>query len=159
MTKKNLVMDENTAKELYKSATPQWRKALEDTWGADFFLEDIRDRVSDFKSILKLISKTYEEVVPWSNPKTAMQKRANCFCMQDAIAEAYNGGKKPDFDDSTTQKHFIWLQRKAHGGWVLDCFSYDCVCACPGVVYFNRRVDVEDAWKKFPEVFIGACPE
>lgn len=152
-------MDETTAKELYKTASPQWRKSLEDTWGADFFLEDIRDRISDFFSILKLIGKPYEEVVPWSNPKTYAQKRANAFCMQDAIAEAYNGSKKPDFDDSTTQKHFIWLQRKAHGGWVLYYFNFSDVCAFPGVVYFNRRVDAEDAWKKFPEVFIAACPE
>lgn len=159
METKSINMDGPTAKELYKTASPAWKKALEDSFGKEFFSENICDRISSFEDVLNLIGKAYDEVVPWKKPKNAAQKRCNARAMQDAISEAYLEGEVLDFTNSATQKHFIWMEKKARGGWVLDYFYYSCVCAYPGVVYFKKREHAEDAWKKFPSPFIDSCPE
>lgn len=46
---KTLQINEKTARRLYKSATEEFKAILEDTFGADFFLEKITDRVKTYE--------------------------------------------------------------------------------------------------------------
>jgi len=46
---KNLQIDENAARRLYKDATPAFRQAPEDTFGKAFFSQKITDRVKTYE--------------------------------------------------------------------------------------------------------------
>lgn len=46
---KNLQIEESKAKSLYKTAAPEFKSMLEDTFGKKFFIENITDVIKDFK--------------------------------------------------------------------------------------------------------------
>ena len=53
---KTLKIDENKAKELYKTASQEFKITLEDTFGKEFFIEDITDKIKTVEDAYNVYS-------------------------------------------------------------------------------------------------------
>ena len=117
---KTLQISEQNARKLYKDATPEFKVALEDTFGKAFFSESIMDRVKTYEdaclelgekpldeSIFKLLSFTDDEIT-YRKIKT--------------ITRALNEGWKPDMLNTDQYKWYPWF-KVSSGGFVFgDAF-------------------------------------
>ena len=119
---KTIQISEQNARRLYKDATPEFKAALEDTFGKAFFSENIMDRIKSYEdaclelgetpldeSNFKLLSFTDDEIT-YRKIKT--------------ITRALNEGWKPDMLNADQYKWYPWFKVSA-GGFVFDDAGYD----------------------------------
>ena len=100
---KSLVIDENKAKVLYKDASPDLKDTLVHTFGREFFLPKITDRVNSWDDVLKIHS--------FSN-YLFDKKDETAFKQLKLITEIYNEGWVPDWDDESEYKYYLTFKIK-----------------------------------------------
>lgn len=121
--------------------------------------KSIISRIKTFDDILMISGKSYEEILPWKDPKTKEQKSQNAFAKIQLISEVYNEGEILNWGNHSQYKWYPWFEKKALVGWVFDC-SYCCDggAAMGSGCYFKSKELSDDAAKKFPEIYIDYLP-
>lgn len=159
MSKTTIKLEDSTARQIYKTAAPELKRILEESFPKGFFSTKITDRIDDFSDILKELGKTLDEVIPWKNPKTKEQKSQNALAKIQCITEVYNERVQIDFNNDNQRKWYLWWERKS-SGWVLDWVSCICSFALVGFgCYFTSEENARDAANKFKDIFIDYLPE
>lgn len=117
---KPLMMDEKDAKELYPTAAPVLKRALENTFGKEVFSQKITDRVKTFEDACEVIC--INQYCVWQdgddNDEVAYKKLK-------VIARALNEGWEPDYNNSNQRKWYPWFYMDKPSGFRLFVVYYD----------------------------------
>ena len=147
---KTIKLSEEKARELYKTATKEFKQLLEENFDKSVLNPNIIDRVEDFDSILEILEiEDYQS--PYKNPKTKEQKSINALDKLFLIAKVYNEGWIPNWKNSSEYK---WFPYKYFSGGVFVLCSivwYLCLYSPSGVHLKNKEL-CEDLIKKFRDI-------
>lgn len=170
--KKTLEIEESTARQLYKSASVEFKKLLEENFGLQFFSEKITDRIKTFEDVLKESFQWFDSVKNDAGLiKTKIQRsvydillnhvRGNRVTSDDKIrliTFVFNEGWEPDFNNHNEYKYYPYFQ-KTSSGWVLDVGIYDYSFSNvgSGFHYKNRELAL-CAGKQFLEIYKDYLP-
>lgn len=119
---KQLQITETNAIKLYKSATPEFKATLEDTFGKEFFSGNIMDRI-----------KTYEDACAEIGEQPVDEKKLKELGFTDdeityrkikTITKALNEGWNADWKNTDQYKYYPWF-RMSSGSFVFS----DAGCA------------------------------
>ena len=123
---KTLQINEKKARELYKTASEELKKMLEDTFGKDFISEKVTNRVKTYEDACRELNKA---------PINESDMRRNGFTDDEinyrkikTITEAINDGWKPDMMDTNQKKWFpvFLIDPSSPSGLVFDDSCYCC---------------------------------
>lgn len=157
---KTLKLEEQTAKSLYKTASPEFKKMLEESFGEAFFRQDICDRIQTIDDVLQIVRKTYNQVVPFQYPKNKAQRSLNATALLQCITEAYNEGVQLDWSNDSQAKWYPWWIKKDRVGWVVYYYCCDCSIAYLGFgLYFVSEKTAKDAATKFKDIYLDYLPK
>jgi hypothetical protein len=113
-----LKIEKSTALTAHDQATQKQKKMLENLFGKNIFVKNIRERIQSISDIFEL-NYTTEEAFneKWKNHSE--QEKAHGF--EILMVSAYNGGGLPDMTDGTT-KYSPWFTMGSPSG---VGFAYD----------------------------------
>lgn len=90
---KTLKIDEKEALKLYKTASNEFKQILEDTFGKDYFNQDITDKVYDIDSLCEYLEIDEDDLFLYSkNTRDKHKRYLNACNILPKIAEIYNEG-------------------------------------------------------------------
>lgn len=125
--KKSLQIDENKAYDLYKTASPEFKQMLEDSFGREFFNRSITDRVKSYEDACSVLG---------IDPHTSMPDVCECpkedqrsyvaFHKLVVVIRALNEGWRPDWTNTGQNKWFNW--------WYVDTESAGLASAYSSIV-------------------------
>ena len=124
---KTLQIEEKKARELYKTASQEFKSMLEDTFGKEFFSEKVTDRIKTYEDACRELNKA---------PINEAEMKKNGFTDDEivyrklkTISKAINDGWKPDMMDTNQKKWFpvFRIEPSSPSGLVFDGSSYDCL--------------------------------
>lgn len=148
---KILRIESKKAKELYPTASPEMKQIFEHTFGKEFFIEKITDRIQNFSDIALLSHapciSIYETRVTQKEEKAVL-----ALGKLLRIANAYNEGWTPNWGDHTEYKWFPYYY-KSDGSWLVGCDGWSGSLAYPSGVCFKSKELAEDALLKFRSIF------
>lgn len=128
--KKTLQIEEQTARRLYPTASPEFKSMLEDSFGKDFFTQKITDRI---KSYLDACAELGEEPLSESQLKSlGFTDDEIIYRKIKTITQALNEGWTPDWSDGN-QKKWTPYFRMSSGGFVFG--GTYCVYSCAHAGY------------------------
>ena len=146
---KTLQIDETKAMILYKTASPEFKQSLEDTFGKKYFTGEITDRI-----------KTYEDACAEIGEDPMDEKKLlslefsadEITCRKlKTITKALNEGWIADWKDRNQYKWYPWFSMSS-GGFVFADTSYGTTYTVAGVgsrLCFKSSVLAEYAGKQF----------
>lgn len=115
--KKSLQIDENKAYTLYRTATPELKQALEDTFGREFFSRAITDRVKSYEDACAVLGIDPHGSMPDTSECPAEGRRAYiAFHKLVVIIRALNEGWRPDWAGTDQPKWFLWWYTEGNAG-------------------------------------------
>ena len=121
---KHLQIDEQKARTRYKSASPEIKEILEDTFGKDFFNVSVEDRINSLDDAL---SETGRPSVPDFDcvPEDLRPFFKSAYkCV--VIAEALNEGKRFDLYNESEYRHYPYFRNNGSAsafGLVVTCYG------------------------------------
>ena len=121
---KPLVIEEKEAKTLYKTASKEFKTVLENTFGKEYFAEDITTKIKNFNDILKISGKTLKEILPYKVPKNKQQRSLNALVKIQLITEVLNQGTILDFLNTNQYKYLPWFKKVVGSDWVVGSYGY-----------------------------------
>ena len=154
---KQLQISEQTAKELYKTSTDDFKRVLEETFTKEFFIEDITEKIKTLDDVYKHLGFTRNP--PYKIPLSKQEKSINAFYDIQNISLALNEGWIPNWSDTDEYKYYNYFEKKV-SGW---CFDGSDVCryfADGGFgFYFKTPKLASYAAKTFLNIYIDYLPE
>lgn len=151
MEEKIIKLKLSTAREIYKTASKEFRKVLEENFGIVPLSEDICDRVQTMEDVYSICG-VVNSHIPFPNED-------NADSIIKKITKAYNQEVKIDFNDKTQRKYYLYFE-KTHAGWVLVGVCDDCYFAGLGSGhYFTSEKNARDAYSKFKDVWDEYLPK
>jgi hypothetical protein len=156
---KNLKLEGETAKRLYKTADAEFKTMLEESFGKEFFTpKKITDKIKTFDDVLIALGVS-DSVLPFRNPRTKAERAANAFMKIGMISEVLNEGWKADFTDKNTYKYYPYFERKM-SGWSVLCSAALCVSAYVGFGFFFKSSELAlYAGNQFLDIYKDYLPE
>lgn len=147
----HLLLDEKDAEKFYDNGTPDQRSWMEGLY-PNKFKRDICDRIQSLEDVYELVGLDRQERKQlWDGMRN--YPHLIHFHQATLITEAYNQGWKPNWDDSSEYKYYPWWN---HSGFRLHVVDYHCSASGVGSrLVFRESRFVEDAVKKFPDVYKG----
>lgn len=150
---KTLQITEQTAQEIYSTASVEFKKILEDTFGKKFFLRNITDRVKSYEdACVKLNQEPINEALFRDSGFTEDEI---IYRKIKTIIEALNEGWKPNWEDGSQKKWQPWF-RVSPSGFVFCDTYYDCSYALAGYasrLCFKSSELAEYAGKQFIDLY------
>ena len=114
---KVLQIEESNARRLYKTASTEFKQALEDTFGKEFFSAKITDRIKTYEDACEELDETpLDEKVLTDLGFTTDEIN---YRKIKTITKAFNEGWKADWNDSNQYKYYPWFKMSS-GGFVFD---------------------------------------
>lgn len=141
---------------LYNAGNAEVKKMLEDKCGSDNLKLKIEDRINSVEDACKENGTTWEEELPFKDPKNDEQKCVNAFASLIQITKAYNQGKKKDWKNSRQYKYLAWwnMNGASGSGLSFDDTDYDYSSASVASrLHLLEESHVEILSKKFPGVW------
>lgn len=134
---KTLQIEESTARKMYSKADSELKIILEESFGKDFFLKKITERMGSFKDVLQDALAWFESVKGTDKVKTKIQKaiykalfdhlRGDEITADDKVrlvAFVLNEGWEEDYSYGNKQsKYYPYFIRTSSGGW--SVYGYD----------------------------------
>lgn len=105
---KQLQITENNAMRLYNTASPEFKTALEDTFGKDFFHRDITDRIKTYEDACELLGLDSDDMPDVSCVPEEDEKSHIAYHKLIIIARALNEGWRPNWKNTNEDKWFNW---------------------------------------------------
>jgi hypothetical protein len=156
---KNLKLEEETAKRLYKTADAEFKTMLEESFGKEFFTpKKITDKIKTFDDVLNALGKSENEL-PYRNPRTKAERAANAFVKIGWLSEVLNEGTELKFTDKNTYKYYPYFERKQSGWSVYYCHVL-YVFSCVGFGFFYKSSELAlYAGNQFLDIYKDYLPE
>jgi len=105
--KKTVNIEESTARSMYKMASPEWKLALEETFGKKFFETSVEDRVFTIEDAL---NETGRPSVPdFDCVPTDLREFFKSVYKCVVVTEAFNEGKRIDIYNSDKRRHYPYF--------------------------------------------------
>lgn len=152
---KKLQIDEKQALNLYKSASPEFKQVLEDSFGKEYFNQDITSRIQNLDDIFDYLGLDEDKVYIFSkNTRNKFERYINACAIIPKITQVYNEGTILDWANSNQYKYKPFY-KKVGSRWVFDCSVswYSGASASPAH-YFKSSKLSDDSVKKFNDVYI-----
>ena len=151
-----LKIDKSKAKRLYKTASTELKEMLEDTFGKEFFSENIIDKIKTFKDAIDSLPKDDLDVVSYYEMCNAhiTSKHATSYIKIVIIIKALNEGWSPNWNDSNEAKYYPWFSFVS--GFGFSNSDYDCTNANADVgsrLCFKSRELSDYAGKQFQSIY------
>lgn len=154
---KQLQISEQTAKELYKTSTDDFKRVLEESFGKDFFIEDITQKIKTLKDVYEHLGIKRE--LPYKTPKNKQQKSINAFYDIQNISTVLNEGWISDWSNSNEYKYYNYFEKKVSGLCFYGSHAW-CYVACGGFgFYFKTAKLAKYAAETFLDIYIDYLPE
>ena len=153
--KKTVNIEESTARSMYKTASPEWKMALEETFGKVFFSGKITDRIKTYEDACSELGET---------PLNESELLSAGFTIDEinyrklkTVTKALNEGWVPDWTNDKQQKWYPYF-RLSSGVFVFHDTDYYCSNAYAG--HGSRLCFPSDelatyAGKQFSEIYKG----
>jgi len=107
---KTLKIDEKEALKLYKTASNEFKQILEDTFGKDYFNQDITDKVYDIDSLCEYLGIDEDDLFLYSkNTRDKHERYLNACNILPKIAEVYNEGVILNWKNTNENKYLPYL--------------------------------------------------
>jgi len=111
---KTLQIDGDKAKSLYPSSSPEFKAMLEDSFGKDYFLEKITDRVKSYEDACRILKVDIDEnLVRVSSELDRDSKSIKAYAKLIIIARALNEGWVPDWNNSNQYKYYPYFDMRS----------------------------------------------
>jgi len=151
---KVLQIEESNARKLYKTASPEFRQALEDTFGKEFFSAKITDRIKTYEDACsELGEKPMDEKALKENGFTDVEIIRRKI---ETITRAYNEGWEADYSNSDQKKWRVWIKGLSSGGFVFyvtGCGRSYAIAGNASRLCFKSEELAKDAWEKFSSYY------
>lgn len=150
---KTLQLEDQKARELYKTGSTELKQILLSTWGKDFFSEKITDRIKTWEDVLAEANVKEEDIIPFLHPKNKQQKSLNAIAKIQLLSQVLNEGWKPDFSNYTECKYYVWFEYK-NGAWrFFGLFCRNDSASLGAGFYFKTKELAEYAGKQFLNIY------
>lgn len=150
----NLKLSVEKAQEAYKNGNDVIKQFLIDSYGEEHFITDIKERVTSYEAACAILGVTPLSVKDFEF--LGKEKAAKKFSEHKITTgiEAINEGWKPDFDNESQWKHYVYFRNKNNG------FSFGVVCrfycsSCGADFYIESEEKANVIAKIFREDFIN----
>ena len=150
---KTLQIEEKKARELYKTASEELKKILEDTFGKDFLSEKVTDRVETYEDAMKETGRP--DVPEFSELPEDIREYFKAQYKILVITEALNEGWKADWKDENQKKWVPWFEVSPSGFVFSDTYyrySYPYAGYASRLCFKNEEL-AEYAGKQFVELY------
>lgn len=121
---KTLKIDEKQALKLYENATQEFKQILEDSFGKEYFNQDIKSKIKTWEDVLEYNNVDENAVLPWRNPKNKKQRSQNALAKIQLISETLNEGWLPDFSEQKEYKYYPYFKKEKSGFAVSSYYCY-----------------------------------
>ena len=156
---KTLKISETKALELYKTASSEFKRLLEENFGKEFFIpKKITDRIKTLDDVYKYLNKKREKEISYLSPKNKQERSINAFIDIQNISEVLNEGWVPDFKNINQNKYYPYFEKKAQGWVVASCLSHFAASLGFGC-YFKTSELATFAGRAFLDVYNDYLPE
>ena len=145
-----LKIDKKKARKLFPSASKEFKEMLIDTFGHEYFSDDVTKQVESFDDACELIGIIPESVI---NAKDSKDEIA--YKKLKIISRALNGDWEADFDNSNQQKWFPWFKGGASGsGFSYSTYGYSRTYPDLGSrLCFKSEKLADYAGKQFTQIY------
>jgi len=153
---KTLQLEDSKARELYKTASLEFKELLEANWGKDFFSQKITDRIKTFED-------AYNEVGHHDNVDILLKYNgidkdmlgAQAMAKLSIIARVLNEGWEPDWADSSQYKYYPYFSNYKSGvGFSRsDCGGWAAATYCGSRLCFKSSELATYAGKQFIDIY------
>lgn len=126
---KTLKIDEKQALKLYKNATQEFKQILEDSFGKEYFNQDIKSKIKTWEDVLEYNNVDDDDILPWGNPKNKKQRSQNALAKIQLISETLNEGWIPNFNNEKEYKYYPYFRKEKSSFVVYAGSRYSCLCA------------------------------
>lgn len=155
---KQLQIDEQKARSRYQSASPELKEILEDTFGKEFFSQNVIDRIQSYEDVCSEDGK--EAMNEKEMLKLGFRQKEIDQRKLEEIIKKYNEGWEPDFSDNSQQKWRVWLTYDASspGGFRFDDSLYAYSLATAGFasrLYLKNERLAKLIWERFPDLCLS----
>lgn len=151
MSNETLEIQKSNALIAYENATPKIKAALENLFGKNVFLKDIKDRVKTFENACEVLG---IEIPVFTYDATDMDAKSTiAYRKLCIIARALNEGWKPDWTNSSEYKYIPWFKSSGPGFAFNDCGGWDALTTVGSRLCFKSRELAEYAGKQFIEIY------
>jgi len=152
--KKTLALEDYTARSLYKIADSNFKTILEDTFGIDFFVTKLSDRIKTLGNVYNELNQIPLKISDYLFLLEKDREQSLYIQYQLDIIKCFNQGWKPDFTNIHEHKYYLWWERK-RTGWLLGGVG---ICqygnsALGAGFYFKNREDAAFCATQFKEIF------
>ncbi len=111
MNKKTLTLDEKTAREIYPTAAPEFKKLLEQNFTKEFFSQNFRDYVNTWEDVCKELGKDPLRFLPYLNTSDSEELAANAHWRITQTIKLFKKGVKIDYSPNNRQnKSWVWME-------------------------------------------------
>lgn len=155
---KTLQLTAKQARELYKSATPEWKEILEETFGKEFFSQSIMDRVRTYEDACTELGE--EPLNEESLRNLGFTKDEIVYRKLKTIVRALNEGWVAKVYDNSEERYYPYFYHNESPSGFAFCgsdFDYSCTFAGSGsrLCFKTRELSnyageqFLDLWKEF----------
>lgn len=150
---KRLQIDEKEALKLYKDASKEFKTILENTFGKEYFDQNITDKVYNIETLCEYLDIDKDELFIFpENTKNKHQRMINACNILPKVVEVYNEGVILDWNDTNVYKYFPSLYFSGSGVEV-DCFSWCILLDHPGRFYYKSQDLALKSYNNFKSYF------
>ena len=150
---KTLKIDEKEALKLYKTASNEFKQILEDTFGKNYFNQDITDKVYDIDSLCEYLGIDEDDLFLYSkNTRDKHERYLNACNILPKIAEVYNEGVILNWKNINEYKYLPYLSFSCGSFAVYFSFWCDTLSAHVGLYYKSDKLS-RAAYKNFQSYF------
>jgi hypothetical protein len=146
---KALMFDEKDAKDLYPTASPVEKRALENTFGKNFFSQKIEDRIQSIEDVCQILGVDPEDA--WDEDIDTPDEIA--YKQMKLITRAYNQGWVPDFNNTSQPKWHAWWYLNNPGFRLGGAVSPGTSTLVGARLEFQHESHAKDAAEKFKPVY------
>ncbi len=143
---RQLVISDEKAKQIYKTSSVEFKSVLEDTFGKDFFVKDIREKVKNIGDARELFYEKHgRKNADMLNLPDSICTRVAAYACTLTIADALNEGWEPNWQDPSEDKFVVYNNMGEYGVTSLNSSRYLDIC-------FKSKELAEYFIKQFPNI-------
>jgi len=152
---KKLILSDEKALELYKTADASFKQLLEENWGKEFFNPKlITDIVYDIPSLMKYLNITESQLYIYLNPKTDFERYINACSIIPKIVSVYNEGIILDWNNSNQYKYIPYYRKTVSGWSFVSGNSWASSANGPYGHHYKSENLCEKAYENFNSIYI-----
>jgi FMN phosphatase YigB (HAD superfamily) len=143
-----LQINKNNARKLYRTAAPEFKQMLVDTFGETFFSEKITDRIKTFEDACEALGKKPSHIL--SADDTADE---TAYKKLKIIVKALNEGWTPDWNNSNETKFYPWFYLNSPGFRLTYVHWYFTASTVGSLLCFKSEELALYAVAQFPDLY------